>query len=186
MPILTFFPAMIFVPLWRTKIEPAWAGWPANNLTPRYFGLESLKFLAVPPAFVCAIIFIYNVIMLTKLKEKIKPYEKDLIIIIVIILVASISFGLGRLSKIRENRVPITIENLGASVEAGFRVAPAAETQIQQDSGAVVASKNGTKYHYPWCAGAQQIKEENKIYFSSIEEAREAGYTPASNCKGLK
>lgn len=137
--------------------------------------------------------------MLTKLKEKIKPhienfkkflirgkpYEKDLIIVIVIILVASISFGLGRLSKIRENRVPITVENLGASVETGFRVAPATETQFQE-SGAVVASKNGSKYHYPWCAGAQQIKEENKIYFSSIEEARKAGYTPASNCKGLK
>jgi len=48
-----------------------------------------------------------------------------------------------------------------------------------------VASKNGTKYHYPWCPGAQSIKEENKIWFSTKEEAEKAGYQPASNCKGL-
>ena len=52
--------------------------------------------------------------------------------------------------------------------------------------GQVVASKSGGKYHFPWCSGAQRISGANKIYFSSIEEARKAGYTPASNCKGLK
>jgi hypothetical protein len=117
--------------------------------------------------------------MIAKIKNFCKQYEKDLILATVIILVALISFGLGRLSKIRENKAPITI------TETGFRVAPVAETQFQE-SGAVIASKNGAKYHYPWCAGAQSIKEENKIYFSSTEEARKAGYTPASNCKGLK
>lgn len=50
----------------------------------------------------------------------------------------------------------------------------------------VVASKNGTKYHYPWCAGAKQIADKNKITFNSFAEARASGYTPASNCKGLK
>jgi len=50
----------------------------------------------------------------------------------------------------------------------------------------VVASKNGTKYHLPTCAGAKQISDKNKVTFGSIEEARAKGYTPASNCKGLK
>lgn len=48
-----------------------------------------------------------------------------------------------------------------------------------------VASKNGTKYHLPSCAGAKQIQEENKIIFNSKAEAEAAGYTPASNCKGI-
>lgn len=52
--------------------------------------------------------------------------------------------------------------------------------------GQVVASKNGTKYHLPECSGAKQISDKNKITFNSIEEARAAGYSPASNCKGLK
>jgi hypothetical protein len=124
--------------------------------------------------------------MITKIKNFCKQYEKDLILATVIILVALISFGLGRLSKIRERKTPITVENLGANVETGFLPQAQHETQFQTDKGQVVASKNGTKYHYPWCAGAQSIKEENKIWFSSIEEARKAGYTPASNCKGLK
>ena len=56
----------------------------------------------------------------------------------------------------------------------------------QNLGGQVVASKNGTKYHFPWCSGAKTISEANKIYFNSIEEAGAAGYTPAANCKGLK
>ncbi|MCA9052050.1 MAG: hypothetical protein KDA89_25100, partial [Planctomycetaceae bacterium] len=52
--------------------------------------------------------------------------------------------------------------------------------------GKYVASRNGSKYHFPWCAGAQAMSETNKIWFDSVEEARKAGYTPAGNCKGLK
>lgn len=123
--------------------------------------------------------------MLSKIIKFCKQYEKDLILAAVIILVALISFGLGRLSKIRERKTPITIENLLPNQNMGSTSAESA-VQSTAPAGQVVASKNGTKYHYPWCAGAQSIKEENKIYFSSIEEARKAGYTPASNCKGLK
>ena len=46
----------------------------------------------------------------------------------------------------------------------------------------VVASKNSDKYHYTWCAGAKKIKEENKVWFSSAEEAESKGYTLAGNC----
>lgn len=108
----------------------------------------------------------------------------------VIILVGLISFGLGRLSKIRENKVPITIEDISA---AASQIKPVLsletaqnEPKILNQGGMLVGSKNGTKYHYPWCSGALRIKEENKVWFSSIEEARQAGYTPASNCKGLE
>jgi hypothetical protein len=115
-------------------------------------------------------------------KEKIKLYEKDIILATVIILVALISFGLGRLSKIGESRTPITIENLTGAVDNATSSALSAPSA----KGNFVASKNGTKYHYPWCSGAQSIKEENKIWFSTAEEAQKAGYEPASNCKGLK
>jgi hypothetical protein len=51
--------------------------------------------------------------------------------------------------------------------------------------GGYVASKSGEKYHLPWCSGAKSIKEENKIWFKTKEEAEAAGYTPAANCKGI-
>jgi hypothetical protein len=112
-------------------------------------------------------------------KLKVGPYEKDIILIIIIFLVALISFGLGRLSKIGESRAPITIENLN-------KVEPLTGQGSTLANKTIVASKNGTKYHYVWCSGASTIKEENKVYFSTVEEARSAGYTPAANCKGLK
>jgi hypothetical protein len=52
-------------------------------------------------------------------------------------------------------------------------------------TGMYVASKNGTAYHLPTCTGAKQIKEENKIWFASKEDAELAGYKPAKNCKGI-
>lgn len=48
-----------------------------------------------------------------------------------------------------------------------------------------VASKNGTRYHLPWCSGARRIAEENKVWFSDKEAAERAGYTPAQNCDGI-
>lgn len=145
------------------------------------------------------------------LREKIKvpeilknPYlpsiSDDVFYGSIIILVAIASFGLGRLSKIEEGREPVIIESStttsghshqetggiplqkglsqGASVIQSISGQTSSETQL-------VASKNGTKYHYLWCSGAKTISEENKIYFTSKAEAEAKGYTPASNCKGL-
>lgn len=130
--------------------------------------------------------------MLTKIRNFCKTREKDLVLIIVIICVAFISFGLGRLSKIEGNKSPVTIESLGAGIGNLGLESPVLGPEMTQDEdfpsnqgGLLVGSKNGAKYHYPWCSGALRIKEENKIWFNSAEEALQAGYTPASNCKGL-
>lgn len=124
---------------------------------------------------------------LKKVKEKIKPIENDIILVGVIILVALISFGLGRLSKIGENKTPITIENISGNISASQigDNSPAVKPGVTAGEKLFVASKSGTKYHYPWCPGALNIKEENKIWFSSKEEAEKSGYSPAANCKGL-
>lgn len=45
--------------------------------------------------------------------------------------------------------------------------------------GAYVASANGTKYYHPDCAEVRRIKEENKIWFDSAEEAKDSGYEPS-------
>jgi len=125
--------------------------------------------------------------MLPKIIKFCKDNEKDLILAAAVILVALISFGLGRLSKIRELKTPIKIDPpAGGFVSVATTTSATTTATATAAEGGVVASKNGTKYHYPWCPGAATIKEENKIYFATIEDARKAGYTPASNCKGLK
>ncbi|MHB1118178.1 MAG: hypothetical protein ACYCZ7_01425 [Minisyncoccota bacterium] len=119
----------------------------------------------------------------------------DLFLGLVIIFVAFGSFGLGRLSRIEGAKTPIRIENAPGITADTFIASPTddktptRETQtaslVGATSGELVGSKNGTKYHYPWCAGAQKIAEVNRIYFSSKADAEAQGYTPASNCKGL-
>ena len=64
--------------------------------------------------------------MISKITKFCKEYEKDIILAIIIALTALTGFGLGRLSKMRENKTPIKIENFGAAAvesvqEAVFR-----------------------------------------------------------------
>ncbi len=107
--------------------------------------------------------------------------KKDLYLSVVIVLIAIISFGLGRLSKIREEKTPITMENIANSQPVALTTTP-----IATEEKIFVASKNGKKYYFAWCESAKIIKEQNRVWFSTKEEAEKAGYEPASNCKGLQ
>jgi len=113
--------------------------------------------------------------------KKIKYINNDVFIVAVILFVGLISFGLGRLSVISENKIPVSVEKLAGAVVNTQLSTPSVDSEEKL----FVVSKNGTKYHYPWCSGAQRINEENKIWFDTKEEAEKAGYTPAANCKGL-
>jgi len=42
-----------------------------------------------------------------------------------------------------------------------------------------VGSVNSNLYHHPDCSSANRIKEANKIWFNSEEEAAQAGYSPS-------
>ena len=125
-------------------------------------------------------------IMISKFVKFCKDNNRELYLTVVIILVATISFGLGRLSKIREEKMPITIENATTSTEItnSLNSQPAALTV---DANKIfVASRNGKKYYYVWCESANVIKEQNRVWFATKEEAEKAGYEPAANCRGLK
>lgn len=121
----------------------------------------------------------------------------NLYIVLIIILVAFSSFGLGRLSAIEEGKEPISIEYPNLQQGSVYGAFPAVQSTSNDYSEgqtspsatvgekSFVASKNSDKYHFPWCSGAKRIKEENKVWFTTREEAKAAGYTPAANCKGL-
>ncbi len=114
----------------------------------------------------------------------IKPKRDFSVIIfsVIIVLVATASFGLGRISENEDSKQGVFID------KGNIHIQNTKDKNINtvNTGGTVVASKNSDKYHFPWCSGAVRISEENKIWFSSIKEARAKGYTPASNCKGLK
>ena len=120
---------------------------------------------------------------------------------LIIVLVAFGSFGLGRLSRIEESKAPLQIKGISGAeaqvsgVSNGANIGTSIKGTVQKTAeinkiavpqeGFIVGSKTGKKYHFPWCAGAQQIKEENKVWFANEVEAKAAGYSPAANCKGL-
>lgn len=125
--------------------------------------------------------------------EKIKPFYTFLLIVVI----ASIFFGFGRLSAVKQGNSSIRIVSPNAE-QAGLVLSSiststgvvAQDKQISvnpvSESGAVVGSKSGKKYYYPWCGTVKRIKPENQVHFASIEEAKKAGYTPGGNCKGLR
>ena len=120
--------------------------------------------------------------------------RSDLFTAALIFFVGLSSFGLGRLSALWPKKEPITIQKslesasqispVANSPQTGAILNPAVQNQYSVQ-GKYVASKNGGSYHFPWCSGAQRIKEENKIWFQTKEEAEKRGYKPAANCNGL-
>jgi hypothetical protein len=125
------------------------------------------------------------------LQEMLEKCKSDQVFAVTLIILVGIgSFGLGRLSKIEQYKPQIAIEGSEMPApELTSKTANSNDPAMLLDSnqpGEVVASKSGSKYHFPWCAGAKSIADKNKVWFNSAAAAREAGYTPASNCKGLQ
>jgi hypothetical protein len=90
---------------------------------------------------------------------------------ILVILVGAACFALGRLSALEGTRSPVSISQASASSLAA--------------GGGFVASKTGEVYYFPWCARAQKIPPDSRVYFKSESDAKSAGYRAAKNCKGL-
>lgn len=118
--------------------------------------------------------------------------KEDTFIVLVIILIGLAGFGLGRLSALEKGREPVTIKpadfiTLATTTMPIQPVLPIGAISTGGNTkGMLVASKNGTKYYFPWCAGVSKIKEENKVWFDSYASAQAAGLTAATNCPNLK
>jgi hypothetical protein len=124
-----------------------------------------------------------------------RHFRGDVGLVLILVLASSASFGLGRLSAVSGDRDAIRIDYPEAVTrtlsEASQLAGIGSSGVVQEESLAfpqgegLVVSKNGSAYHLPWCSGAKRIKEENKVWFATSEEAISAGYRPAANCPGL-
>src|SRR3989344_4564821 len=94
--------------------------------------------------------------------------KEEVFMVLIIILVGFGGFGLGRLSKISEEKSPVRVFKESALLGTSGDGNPA-QSQTSSEK-QFVASIAGAKYHLPWCAGASSIKEENKIWFATKEE----------------
>ncbi len=114
--------------------------------------------------------------ILHKIKHFYTLVPLEFLVGVIVLLVGFSSFGLGRLSALGEQR-----EHIKLTYDTNLNPRP-----IYDNRGEVVVSKNGKRYHYPWCSGALKMSDTNKRWYTSIKQARAAGYTPAGNCNGLE
>ena len=133
---------------------------------------------------------------------------KDVLIVIIVIVVGLVCFELGRLSV--ENNDSSNVDsnqnyqnqtqesgagaNVISAIEAGsntsniqtdaFDSSPNSQPAQNNSVGKnFFASSKGKKYYPLGCSAGKTIKEANKIYFATGEEAQSAGYTLSSSCQ---
>ena len=119
--------------------------------------------------------------MLSKLLEFIKTRQSEVVLAIGVVLITIIAFESGKISALRRFDDPLEIKYVPAAI-TNSDPSKATANSAQKLDFRVVASKNSTLYHFLWCSGAQRIKEENKITFTSEQEAKSRGFILASNC----
>lgn len=139
----------------------------------------------------------YNVNMRSKIKEFFVKYESKIILILGFILVAGLSFEAGIMKGRDFQEKPLVIEKTAAVHPDGVKkssdtpkapdLTPDSSASLETGNTtpqncAYVGSKNSNKYHLPTCRWAKQIKPENRVCFSSEDEAKSRGYLPDKNC----
>ena len=68
----------------------------------------------------------------------------------------------------------------GAILEHPVGVNGVQRATLEEDP--YVGNKNSGKFHYSWCSSVSDIKEKNKVTFSSREEAISQKYIPCKKC----
>jgi len=122
--------------------------------------------------------------MLTKIGGLVKRFQYDIYLGTCFALVAIISFNLGRAGLFEPHSISYTQNaNIYQAIDSG--AVGISATPINKLDKRVVVSKSSTsmKYHFTWCASANKIKEENKVWFNTEAEAIAAGYSLAGNCQ---
>lgn len=109
---------------------------------------------------------------------------KDVLIVIIVILAGLGSFELGRLSKENGNSgIKIEYPNQYANMASVAENKTITQIQTSNSNGKnFFASSKGSKYYSLGCSAGKTIKQENRIYFATREEAQKAGYALSSSC----
>ena len=136
--------------------------------------------------------------------EKIKSFiesekGKDVLIVLIVVLVGLASFELGRLSKENgssglkieypsqdsqtANAISFNQNSSNLTQNEDASVPSVKSTSTESSGKNFVASSRGKKYYPIGCPAGSNLKESNKIYFASREEAEKAGYALSSACQ---
>lgn len=108
-------------------------------------------------------------------KDVLIKNEDRIILAIGFILVAFLSFGMGKLSETYHPKTPIIFKNApdcSTSLAKSENVA----TDTAKTEGKIIGNKNSKIYHIPGSASYNKISPENRVYFDTEADAQKAGY----------
>lgn len=141
--------------------------------------------------------------MQAKIKDFLAKYEYKIIIAAAFILVAVLSFEAGMMKGKNAQQKAVVVNAAGdnsacqassnqparasnLSPEAAktpqSNVIPTQNSADLPTNCVYIGSKNSNKYHMPNCRWARNIKPENRVCFSSENDAQLKGYQPDKNC----
>jgi hypothetical protein len=114
--------------------------------------------------------------------------NEDVMISLVIIVACTSSFLLGQHSAQNAEAVRFTMNDIPESTKIeirnaalGIGISEQPEEKMQGKT-TIFGSKNGSKYYFSWCSGASRVKLENRVYYQSEQEAKNAGRDIAASC----
>lgn len=120
----------------------------------------------------------------------------DIALALIVILVGFVSFFLGRLSVLSEDKTAVVVslppdaiatstpQIMPANAYTGaLELTKVRATAEANYGGAFLASKNGTKYYPAGCSAANRIKEGNRVWFKTEADAQARGLTRSTSCK---
>jgi hypothetical protein len=134
------------------------------------------------------------------------PLPKNTFIIIaVLVLSSSASFGLGLLAQqgsasangggllvgAAPNSQPASATLSASALDAsGVPGAPttgatSANGAAIPTGGEVIADSSAHTYYLPWCPQVSKISKTNTVWFATEQMAKSAGYTAGPNCPGI-
>jgi hypothetical protein len=119
-------------------------------------------------------------LLLNIVNRGVLPYFDEILISVAVILTILLTYSYGVMRNMPEKAGISFVD--GIELDFSEKVSTGEGSSDSSDQGPYVASKNGTKYYLATCSGAKRIKDENKIYFSTIEAAESRGLGPAKNC----
>jgi hypothetical protein len=110
-------------------------------------------------------------------------HGKNIYTAALIVLVGLGSFGLGRISAEHKYDHDTALVSQSARAAVGESEGPSLDLS---PGGFYIGSNITFKYYFPWCLGAWNIPEGERVVFRNLEEAKRAQYVAAKGCKGLK
>lgn len=120
------------------------------------------------------------------MKSRRKEQIRRMVICCCILAVSAIGFTLSgsNADAAKPNSVHVTVSPVRDTSAPAETDTPANQTPTPvQLQGSYTASSRSDKFHMPFCPSAARISEDNRVWFSTRDEAVAAGYSPCGRCK---